>query len=60
MKTNFAVEEIKVGDIRIENVKTETIYTPQELIETVKSLTEMLGKDVISTIMKTAVLGNMR
>lgn len=61
MKTNFNIKEVRIGDdVRIENINTEIMYTPQEFIETMKSLKEMLGTDIMNKIMKTAIIGNMR
>lgn len=61
MKTNFNIKEFRIGnEVRIENFNAEVIYTPQEFIETMKSLKEMFGTDIMNTIMKTVIIGNMK
>lgn len=60
MKTNFKIKEVKIGDeVRMENLETEVIYSPQEFVETIKSLKEIFGTDIINKIAKVAILGNM-
>lgn len=60
MKTTFKIKEVRVGeDVRVENLETEIIYSPQEFMETMKSLKEIFGTDVINKIARTMVLGNM-
>lgn len=57
MRINFSIKEAKFEEIKMEGVETSVEYSTEEMLESIKTMREFLGKDGVKTILE-ALLRN--